>query len=221
MGKVRHALFLLLLPTVSSFIINQIKSPQNVSPLFCKADESDGRDEADDTASRDERLQQELVTRMENLSTIDELTYKVEAARLERRNLRARLKAKPKFLPLAECKKWVQAWGRRWESEQEWREWIDMGEKVRNNIKCSNSPPSCHNILTVSPRSSPSAMRIFPLILRSTTLAWVCGMAGTIFSSILHRDILSILCRDILRRDKMVMRSRASFYCGQNLPSSY
>ncbi|GMH77268.1 hypothetical protein TrRE_jg7668 [Triparma retinervis] len=66
---------------------------------------------------------------MENLSTIDELTYKVEAARLERRNLRARLKAKPKFLPLAECKKWVQAWGRRWESEQEWREWIDMGEK--------------------------------------------------------------------------------------------
>ena len=94
----------------------------------------DGLQGGERSEDRDERLQRELAVRLENLVMIEELSLKVEAARLEERNLRSRLKARPKFLPFEECKKWVQAWGRRWETEQEWREWIEMGEKVSEGV---------------------------------------------------------------------------------------
>ena len=125
--------------SVKSFLITKNITPNPViiltPPLFAHNGGPDATSgsSGDSASERDERLQLELVSRLENLSTIDELTFKVVAARLEEQNLRTRLKARPKFLPLVECKKWVQSWGRRWESEQEWREWIEMGEKVREN----------------------------------------------------------------------------------------
>jgi hypothetical protein len=135
----RNIFILFLCNSVKSFLITKNITPNPViiftPPLFAHNGGPDATSgsSGDSASERDERLQLELVSRLENLSTIDELQYKVVAARLEEQNLRTRLKARPKFLPLVECKKWVQSWGRRWESEQEWREWIEMGEKVREH----------------------------------------------------------------------------------------
>ena len=60
---------------------------------------------------------------------LDDLSWRVEKLRLEERNKERFLKAGPRFLPYAQCQRWVQAWGRRWENEEEWNEWIAMGEK--------------------------------------------------------------------------------------------
>jgi hypothetical protein len=65
---------------------------------------------------------------------IDDLNWRVEKLRLEEQNTRRFLKARPRFLPYGECCKWIQAFGRRWESEEEWREWIAMGEKRNSYI---------------------------------------------------------------------------------------
>ena len=51
---------------------------------------------------------------------IEDLSWRVEKLRLEEANKRRFLKAGPRFLPYDECKKWVQAWGNRWTSAQEW-----------------------------------------------------------------------------------------------------
>ena len=51
---------------------------------------------------------------------IEDLSWRVEKLRLEEANTRRFLKAGPRFLPYDECKKWVQAWGERWTSAQEW-----------------------------------------------------------------------------------------------------
>jgi hypothetical protein len=60
---------------------------------------------------------------------LEDLSWRVEKLRLEERNKQRFLKAGPRFLPYEQCQRWVQAWGRRWESEEEWNEWIAMGEK--------------------------------------------------------------------------------------------
>ncbi len=51
--------------------------------------------------------------------TIDDLSWRVERLRLEEQNRRRFLKARPRFLPYDECRKWVQAFNR-WSSEKEW-----------------------------------------------------------------------------------------------------
>jgi hypothetical protein len=63
-----------------------------------------------------------------------DLTWRVEKLRLEEQNQQRFLKAMPRFLPYVECRKWVQAFGRRWKTEQDWREWIAMGEKRNSYI---------------------------------------------------------------------------------------
>jgi hypothetical protein len=60
---------------------------------------------------------------------LDDLHWRVVKLRLEEQNTRRFLQSTPRFLPYEECRKWVQAWGKRWESEQDWIEWIAMGEK--------------------------------------------------------------------------------------------
>eukprot|EP00535_Pseudo-nitzschia_heimii_P011496 CAMPEP_0197193398 /NCGR_PEP_ID=MMETSP1423-20130617/27091_1 /TAXON_ID=476441 /ORGANISM="Pseudo-nitzschia heimii, Strain UNC1101" /LENGTH=189 /DNA_ID=CAMNT_0042646583 /DNA_START=142 /DNA_END=708 /DNA_ORIENTATION=+ len=65
---------------------------------------------------------------------IEDLSWRVEKLRLEEANKRRFLKAGPRFLPYGECKKWVQAWGERWTSAQEWNEWIAAGEKRNSYI---------------------------------------------------------------------------------------
>jgi hypothetical protein len=51
---------------------------------------------------------------------IEDLNWRVQKLRLEEANTRRFLKAGPRFLPYEECRKWVQAWGNRWQSASEW-----------------------------------------------------------------------------------------------------
>jgi len=60
---------------------------------------------------------------------LKDLNWRVEKLRLEEQNTKRFLKSKPRFLPYEDCRNWVQAWGARWENEQDWRDWIAMGEK--------------------------------------------------------------------------------------------
>lgn len=50
---------------------------------------------------------------------IQDLSWRVAKLRLEEQNRRRFLKARPRYLPYDECRKWVQAWNR-WENEQDW-----------------------------------------------------------------------------------------------------
>ncbi|CAB9513997.1 expressed unknown protein [Seminavis robusta] len=63
----------------------------------------------------------------------DDLNWRVEKLKLEEANTRRLLKSKPRFLPYDECSKWVQAFGR-WETEEDWTSWIEMGEKRNSYI---------------------------------------------------------------------------------------
>jgi hypothetical protein len=51
---------------------------------------------------------------------LEDLEWRVAKLRLEEANTKRFLKAGPRFLPYEECRKWVQAWGNRWQSAQEW-----------------------------------------------------------------------------------------------------
>jgi hypothetical protein len=51
---------------------------------------------------------------------MEDLNWRVHKLRLEEANTRRFLKAGPRFLPYEECRKWVQAWGNRWQSASEW-----------------------------------------------------------------------------------------------------
>lgn len=51
---------------------------------------------------------------------IEDLSWRVEKMRLEEQNKQRFLKAKPRFLPYADAAKWVQAWGQRWKTQQDW-----------------------------------------------------------------------------------------------------
>lgn len=70
-----------------------------------------------------------------------DLNWRVERLRLEEQNRKRFLKSKPRFLPYEECRKWVKAW-HRWENEQDWRDWIAMGEKRNAYIPVSRKVPS-------------------------------------------------------------------------------
>jgi len=60
---------------------------------------------------------------------LEDLNWRVEKLRLEEQNTRRFLKSKPRFLPYEDCRQWVQAWGRRWRNQDDWENWIAMGEK--------------------------------------------------------------------------------------------
>ena len=67
---------------------------------------------------------------------LDDLNWRVEKLRLEEQNIQRFLKSGPRHLPYEECRKWVQAWNR-WDTEDDWREWINMGEKRNTYIPAS------------------------------------------------------------------------------------
>jgi hypothetical protein len=50
---------------------------------------------------------------------LDDLHWRVAKLKLEEANTRRFLRAKPRYLPYDECRKWVMAWSR-WKSEKEW-----------------------------------------------------------------------------------------------------
>jgi hypothetical protein len=64
---------------------------------------------------------------------IPDLEWRLVKAKLEEAHTKSFLKSKPRYLPYAECRKWVMAWDR-WSCEEEWKEWIDMGEKRNSYI---------------------------------------------------------------------------------------
>lgn len=51
---------------------------------------------------------------------LDDLNWRVQRLKLEEANTRRFLKSGPRFLPYEECRKWVQAWGLRWTTAEEW-----------------------------------------------------------------------------------------------------
>lgn len=65
---------------------------------------------------------------------LEDLNWRVEKLRLEEANTRQFLKARPRFLPYDEARKWVHAWGHRWQSEHDWNSWIESGEKRNSYI---------------------------------------------------------------------------------------
>ena len=68
---------------------------------------------------------------------LNDLSWRVEKLRLEEQNIQRFLKARPRFLPYNECRKWVQAFNR-WQTEDDWNEWIAMGEKRNAYIPVRN-----------------------------------------------------------------------------------
>lgn len=66
-------------------------------------------------------------------AVIEDLNWRVDKLRLEEENKKRFLKAKPRFLPYDECRKWVQAFSR-WNSKEDWLDWIRMGEKRNSYI---------------------------------------------------------------------------------------
>jgi len=63
-----------------------------------------------------------------DLEVLNDLSWRVEKLRLEEQNTKRFLKAPARYLPYDECRKWVIALNR-WDTEEEWRDWIEMGEK--------------------------------------------------------------------------------------------
>ena len=59
---------------------------------------------------------------------IPDLQWRLAKAKLEEAHTKSFLRSKPRHLAYDECRKWVMAW-HRWDSEEDWREWINMGEK--------------------------------------------------------------------------------------------
>jgi hypothetical protein len=94
----------------------------------------------DNIADEGEELEDDTIGDDDDTGSVDldDLNWRVAKQRLEEQNTKRFLKSGPRFLPYDECRKWVQAWGSRWESETEWRDWIYMGEKRNSYIPVSD-----------------------------------------------------------------------------------
>ena len=97
--------------------------------LYGEEDETDGEGLSENNEG--EFDDSEIINLGENEDAsgvkIADLSWRVEKMRLEEANTRRFLKARPRFLPYEECRKWVKAWNR-WESEEDWKGWIDEGK---------------------------------------------------------------------------------------------
>jgi hypothetical protein len=108
--------------------------PVMLSMLNCGNDEFEMSNDSDDDNEEEEEMMEDYdnVELGEVLDTVgivlDDLSWRVEKVRLEEQNIQRFLKARPRFLPYNECRKWVQAFNR-WNTEEDWNEWISMGEK--------------------------------------------------------------------------------------------
>lgn len=107
-------------------------------PIFSSVElkmNDDSMDENDEGDGREDREGDEdiLGKNREEPVVLHDLNWRVEKLRLEEANTRRFLKSGPRFLPYEECRKWVKAWNR-WETETEWKNWIDEGEKRNSYI---------------------------------------------------------------------------------------
>jgi hypothetical protein len=108
---------------ISMFMNDQINDDDedviNINEYI--ADEVDDDDDDEDDSILGEVLDTAGIV-------LDDLNWRVEKLRLEEQNTKRFLKSRPRFLPYDECCKWVQALSR-WKTEDDWNEWINMGEK--------------------------------------------------------------------------------------------
>ena len=102
------------------------RTPPRCRVRSALANQSNGNDSSSENDFEMEPIGEGMDTGPEFLS---DLTWRVEKLRLEEQNKKRFLKAGPRFLRYDDCRKWVQAWGNRWQSQEEWNDWIYMGEK--------------------------------------------------------------------------------------------
>ena len=89
-----------------------------------------------DTDTETETDEDIIESNQEEGVVLHDLNWRVEKMRLEEANTRRFLKSGPRFLPFEECRKWVIAFNR-WDTEEEWRHWIEDGEKRNSYIPSS------------------------------------------------------------------------------------
>jgi hypothetical protein len=92
----------------------------------------------DDDDDDDDRVDSFVLGEVLDTSSVilEDIHWRVAKLRLEEQNTQRFLKARPRFLPYNECRKWVQALGR-FKTEDDWKEWISMGEKRNSYIPVS------------------------------------------------------------------------------------
>jgi hypothetical protein len=112
---------------------SRIGVPYSSARVLLSSTESNDND--DDTADWKHPIGDGMLDAGETQGTAD-LSWRVAKVRLEEQNIARFLKARPRFLPYEDCRKWVQAWSR-WETKEDWRHWISLGEK-RNSYIPSN-----------------------------------------------------------------------------------
>ena len=132
-GLVSSLLLLLLLhllsgiPTAACFTVCSASAEQRQRSIVVgkmnKLNENENREDIsdDDTSIGDNGGVSGVV--------LEDLSWRVEKLRLEEQNKKRFLKARARFLPYEECRRWVQAWGKRWKTANDWNDWIAMGEK--------------------------------------------------------------------------------------------
>ncbi|GFH60838.1 hypothetical protein CTEN210_17314 [Chaetoceros tenuissimus] len=94
------------------------------------AEDGEGEEDIEKSDATDEEI---IQNNQEEPIMLEDLNWRVNKMRLEEENKRRFLKSGPRHLPYEECRKWVIAFNR-WENEQEWRQWIEDGEKRNSYI---------------------------------------------------------------------------------------
>ena len=98
----------------------------NLDPQIDSDDANDDDDDDDDDADDwDHPIGGEAI-----LSEAEQgdMLWRLAKVKLEAQNTARFLKARPRFLPYQDCRKWVQAWSR-WKTKEDWYSWISLGEK--------------------------------------------------------------------------------------------
>ena len=94
------------------------------------------RDEAEGAAEAEEELLPAARIQSSGLETIDD--FRLTRSRLTFRRSQEVQRRRPRHLPYDEAAKWARAMNR-WETAEEWREWLESGEK--RNAYIPNDPP--------------------------------------------------------------------------------
>ena len=111
-------------------LLHAIKDGNEEEP---EENEETNDDKTNTNANTDEDI---IESNQEEPSVLHDVNWRVDQIRLEEANTRRFLKSGPRFLPFGECRKWVIAFNR-WDTEEEWRQWIEDGEKRNAYIPSS------------------------------------------------------------------------------------
>ena len=106
-------------PRVHRLRTNASKNSDGGEGSASSEDDEEEEDEYDYEYEREPALCSDVRGRPAGV-VLEDLNWRIEKLRLEEANKRRFLKSGPRFLPYEECQKWVQAWGNRWESAEEW-----------------------------------------------------------------------------------------------------